>query len=55
MRILFNDEEIDKWIQGLISDELISIKEREQKAELEKEERERAEYERLAIKFGGRK
>ena len=49
VRILFNNEEIDKWIQELISNK---TKEREQKEELEKEERERAEYERLAIKFG---
>lgn len=27
VRILFNDEEIDKWIRDIISDELISIKE----------------------------
>lgn len=51
--ILFNDEEIDRWIQGLITDKIISIAERKQKAESEKEEKERAEYERLSIKFGG--
>ena len=50
--ILFNDEEIDKWIQGLISDKIISIAEHKQKAELEKEAKERVEYERLKAKFG---
>ena len=49
--ILFNDEEINKWIQGLISDKLILISERQKKAELEKEAKERAEYERLAKKY----
>lgn len=53
--ILFNDEEIDRWIQGLITDRIISIAERKRKAELEKEERERAEYERLKIRYGGTK
>ena len=51
--ILFNDEEIDRWIQGLITDKIISIAERKRKAESEKEEKEREEYERLSIKFGG--
>lgn len=49
--ILFNDEEINKWIQGRISDELILISERQKKAELEKEAKERAEYERLSKKY----
>ena len=49
--ILFNDEEINKWIQGLISDKLILISERQKKAELEKEAKERAEYERMKKKY----
>ena len=49
--ILFNDEEINKWIQGLISDKLILLSERQKKSELKKEEKERAEYERLAKKY----
>ena len=49
--ILFDDEEINKWIQGLISDKLILISERQKKAELKKEAKERAEYERLAKKY----
>lgn len=53
--ILFNDEEINKWIQGLISDKLILISERQKKAELEKEAKERAEYERLAKKYNDNK
>lgn len=53
--ILFNDEEINKWIQGRISDELILISERQKKAELEKEAKERAEYERLAKKYNDNK
>ena len=53
--ILFNDEEINKWIQGRISDELILISERQKKAELEKEAKERAEYERLAKKYSDNK
>jgi len=51
--ILFNDEEIDRWIQGLITDRIIAIAERKRKVELEKEAREREEYERLTKKFGG--
>lgn len=53
--ILFNDEEINKWIQGRISDELILISERQKKAELEKEAKERAEYERLSKKYNDNK
>ena len=53
--ILFNDEEINKWIQGLISDKLILLSERQKKAELEKEAKERAEYERLAKKYNDNK
>ena len=53
--ILFNDEDIDRWIQGLITDRIIAIAERKRKVELEKEERERAEYERLKIRYGGTK
>ena len=53
--ILFNDEEINKWIQGLISDKLILISERQKKAELIKEAKERAEYERLAKKYNDNK
>ena len=53
--ILFNDEEINKWIQGLISDKLILISERQKKAELEKEAKERAEYERLSKKYNDNK
>ena len=49
--ILFNDEEINKWVQGLISDKLILLSERQKKSELKKEEKERAEYERLAKKY----
>lgn len=49
--ILFNDEEIDKWIQGLITDVLKKIEESKQKAELKNEEKERLEYERLKAKF----
>ena len=49
--ILFNDEEINKWIQGLISDKLILLSERQKKAELEKEAKERAEYERMKKKY----
>lgn len=49
--ILFNNEEINKYIQGLISDKLILISERQKKAELKKEAKERAEYERLAKKY----
>ena len=49
--ILFNDEEINKWIQGLISDKLILLSERQKKSELKKEAKERAEYERLAKKY----
>ena len=49
--ILFNDEEINKWVQGLISDKLILISERQKKAELEKEAKERAEYERMKKKY----
>ena len=51
--ILFNDEEINKWIQGLICDKVILISERQKKAELEKEAKERAEYERLSKKYNG--
>lgn len=50
--ILFNDEEIDKWIQGLITDALKKIGELKQKAELRYEEKEKLEYERLKAKFG---
>lgn len=53
--ILFNDEEVNKWIQGRISDELILISERQKKAELEKEAKERAEYERLSKKYNDNK
>ena len=49
--ILFNDKEIDKWIQGLIYDALKNIEERKQKAELMNEEKEKLEYERLKAKF----
>lgn len=49
--ILFNDEEIDKWIQGLITDKLKKIEESRRKVELNNEERERLEYERLKAKF----
>ena len=50
-RILFNDEEIDKWIQGLITDALKKIEELKQKAKLRNEEKEKLEYERLKAKF----
>lgn len=53
--ILFNDEEINKWIQGLICDKVILISERQKKAELKKEAKERAEYERLAKKYNDNK
>ena len=53
--ILFDDEEINKWIQGLISDKLILISERQKKAELKKEAKERAEYERLEKKYNDNK
>lgn len=49
--ILFNDEKIDKWIQGLITAALKKIEESKRKTELEDEERERLEYERLKAKF----
>ena len=49
--ILFNDEKIDKWIQGLITDALKKIEESKRKEELKDEERERLEYERLKSKF----
>lgn len=49
--ILFNNEKIDNWIQGLITDALKKIEESNQKAELKNEERERLEYERLKTKF----
>lgn len=50
--ILFNDEKIDKWIQGLITDVLKKIEESKRKAELMNEEKEKLEYERLKAKFG---
>lgn len=49
--ILFNDEEIDKWIQGLITDTLKKNEESKQKEELEHEKKEKLEYERLKAKF----
>lgn len=49
--ILFNDEEIDKWIQGLITDTLKKNEESKRKEELEHEEKEKLEYERLKAKF----
>ena len=49
--ILFNDEKIDKWIQGLITDVLNKIEESKRKAELKNEEKEKLEYERLKAKF----
>lgn len=49
--ILFNDEKIDKWIQGLITDALEKIEESKRKEEQEDEEREKLEYERLKAKF----
>ena len=49
--ILFNDEEIDKWIQGLITDTLKKNEESKWKEELEHEEKEKLEYERLKAKF----
>ena len=51
VRILFNDEKTDNWIQGLITDKLKKIEESKQRAELENEKRERLEYERLKAKF----
>lgn len=52
--ILFNDEKIDNWIQGLITSALKKIEESNRKAELKNEERERLEYERLKAKFENR-
>ena len=49
--ILFNDEKIDKWIQGLITDALKKIEESKRKAELKNYEKEKLEYERLKAKF----
>ena len=49
--ILFNDEKIDKWIQGLITDALKKIEESNRKAELKNYEKEKLEYERLKAKF----
>ena len=49
--ILFNDEKIDKWIQGLITDTLKKNEESKRKEELEHEEKEKLEYERLKAKF----
>ena len=49
--ILFNDEKIDNWIQGLITAALKKIEESNRKIELKNEERERLEYERLKAKF----
>ena len=49
--ILFNDEKIDEWIQGLITDALKKIEESKRKAELKNREKERLEYERLKAKF----
>ena len=50
--ILFNDEEIDKWIKSKV-DKAMEEKELEQKAiRKRQEEKERQEYERLKEKFG---
>lgn len=49
--ILFNDEKIDKWIQGLITDTLKKNEESKWEEELEHEEKEKLEYERLKAKF----
>jgi hypothetical protein len=49
--ILFNDEKIDKWIQGIITDELKKRVELKKKEELINEEKEKLEYERLKAKF----
>lgn len=50
--ILFNDEEIDKWIKSKVN-KALEEKELEQKAiRKRQEEKERQEYERLKEKFG---
>lgn len=49
--ILFDDEKIDNWIQGLITGALKKAEESKRKVELKNEERERLEYERLKAKF----
>ena len=50
--ILFNDEEIDKWIKSEV-DKALEKQEQERKAiRKRQEEKERQEYERLKEKFG---